>query len=158
MEELVWREFPTPHGKMVAMASADGLVSLYWGEPPTGMREDSASVHLNSTEKWVRGYFRGEVCDLPRLDLSSLTEFAQKVSHALIQTTPHGERVTYRALAEFSGSPRASRAVGSVMTKNPFSLIVPCHRVIRTDGKIGNYSAAGGSETKEWLLNFESEL
>lgn len=69
-----------------------------------------------------------------------------------------GEVWTYGKLAAEAGFPRAIRAVGSALARNPTPLIVPCHRVIRSDGAIGNFSAPGGAETKKWLLALEKKM
>jgi methylated-DNA-[protein]-cysteine S-methyltransferase len=74
---------------------------------------------------------------------------------ALIRRAQFGEVVSYGDLAAAAGSPGASRAVGSVMVNNPWTLLVPCHRVVRSDGIIGNYSALDGSATKRWHLLHE---
>ncbi len=85
----------------------------------------------------------------------SLTPFARKVQRELLKV-PYGSVISYGELAAKAGSPRAARAVGGVMSSNPFPLIVPCHRVVNADGRIGHYSAAHGSKTKAWLLELES--
>lgn len=64
-----------------------------------------------------------------------------------------GQTVSYGQLAALSGNSAASRAVGSAMKHNCIPLIIPCHRVIKSDGKIGQFS--GGKNVKEWLLNHE---
>jgi len=68
-----------------------------------------------------------------------------------------GEVLTYSALAKRMGRPKASRAVGNALAKNPLPLIIPCHRVIRSDGKIGGFSAPGGMNTKAKLLRHEQQ-
>lgn len=78
---------------------------------------------------------------------------AQEVLSALAKTTP-GEYLSYRDLAEHSGYPRAMRRVGSIMADNLIPLLIPCHRVVRSDGSIGEYSA-GGPDRKRWLLEHE---
>ena len=87
----------------------------------------------------------------------SLSDFACKVQQALIKV-PYGSVVSYGELAAMAGSPKAARAVGRVMSSNPFPLLVPCHRVVNADGSIGHYSAADGSRTKTWLIDFERGL
>ena len=67
-----------------------------------------------------------------------------------------GETVSYGDLAKLSGSPKAAQAVGSAVSNNPISFVIPCHRVIKSDGTIGNYSKGTKNGVKEWLLNFES--
>ena len=75
---------------------------------------------------------------------------------ALRSTIP-GETLSYSQLAELAGHPGSARAVGTSMANNPISLIVPCHRVLKNDGEIGEYSGHGGQETKNWLIQHESE-
>ena len=68
---------------------------------------------------------------------------------------PKGKTMTYGELAKIIGSPKAARAVGSALGKNPFAPIVPCHRVIRSDGKLGGYSGIGGVKKKIEMLRKE---
>lgn len=93
--------------------------------------------------------------DLSALTWSGLSEFAIKVLK-LTARIPHGAVTTYSALAARAGSPGAARAVGSVMAKNPFPLIIPCHRVIRADSTIGQYG--GGAPMKAELLRKEGVI
>ncbi len=89
--------------------------------------------------------------ELP-LDLSLGTKFQQQVWRAL-QEIKHGETISYATLASRIGNPKAFRAVANANGKNPFSLIIPCHRVIASDGKLGGYT--GGLDKKEYLLALE---
>ena len=82
------------------------------------------------------------------------TEFEQKVWSALKQI-PFGETRSYKQIAEFIGRPYAARAVANACGKNPYPVKVPCHRAIRSDGKIGGYSGVGGVKTKISLLEAE---
>src|SRR3989344_5325185 len=86
--------------------------------------------------------------------LASLTSFQRDV---LLQCSriPKGQTRTYAQLARAIGKPRAARAVGSALAINPLAPLIPCHRVIRSDGKIGNYSGKGGAGTKLRLLRCE---
>ncbi|MDR1942021.1 MAG: MGMT family protein [Endomicrobium sp.] len=70
---------------------------------------------------------------------------------------PAGKTLTYGELAVKIGSPKAARAVGMALSKNPFAPAVPCHRVIRSDGKMGGFSAKGGIKLKEKMLKYEKE-
>ena len=81
---------------------------------------------------------------------SGLTAFQQRVLETTAKIAP-GERLTYGELARRIGSPRAARAVGTALARNPFPALIPCHRVVRADGSTGNYSC-GGSRVKERLL------
>ncbi|EHL99733.1 6-O-methylguanine DNA methyltransferase, DNA binding domain protein [Lentilactobacillus parafarraginis F0439] len=90
--------------------------------------------------------------DVP-LDLSGITnQLELKVIDAL-RENPYGETVTYKQLAENIGKPKAIRAVASAVAKNPFLIVVPCHRVVKANGEIGEYR--GGTDTKKALLEFE---
>ncbi|MBI4699938.1 MAG: methylated-DNA--[protein]-cysteine S-methyltransferase [Deltaproteobacteria bacterium] len=88
------------------------------------------------------------------LDMSELTPFSRKIYHALRRTRP-GDTLSYAELAARAGSPRAARAVGQAMARNPFALVVPCHRVLGAGGSAGGFSAAGGRATKAKLLALE---
>lgn len=79
------------------------------------------------------------------------TLFQKDVWRALLQI-PYGETRTYTQVAQMSGHPNAVRAVANAIGKNPLPPIIPCHRVIRSDGKIGGYSAKGGIKEKQRLL------
>ncbi len=82
------------------------------------------------------------------------TEFQKRVWNELCRI-PYGETRTYKQMAEAVGNPKASRAVGAANGKNPLMIVVPCHRVIGTDGRLTGY--AGGLELKEDLLNLEQD-
>jgi len=82
-------------------------------------------------------------------------QFRDKV-FSVVRKIPKGKTLTYQEVARRAGSPKAYRAVGSILTTN-FDPAIPCHRVIRTDGKIGNYNR-GGARQKEKLLRQEGAL
>jgi methylated-DNA-[protein]-cysteine S-methyltransferase len=93
--------------------------------------------------------------DVP-LEFSRVPQFHQKVYRAL-QKIPAGTITTYGDLAGLAGSPLASRAVGQAMAKNPFPVIIACHRVLSAAGKLGGFSSFGGVQTKIQLLEIESD-
>jgi len=99
-------------------------------------------------DAWFAGRLR--VFSLPLVE--PRTVFERLVREAML-CTPYGETVSYGELAVHIGSPGAARAVGTACARNPLPVIVPCHRVIAADGRIGGY--AGGTELKRWLLDFE---
>jgi O-6-methylguanine DNA methyltransferase len=70
---------------------------------------------------------------------------------------PAGKTLTYKCLAEKIGMPTAARAVALALSKNPFAPLIPCHRVIRSDGKLGGYSAAGGIKKKLEMIKYEKK-
>ena len=82
------------------------------------------------------------------------TEFQIKVWKA-IGNIPKGKIITYKALAKTIGKPKAVRAIANACGKNPYPIKIPCHRVIRSDGKLGGYSGAGGIKKKAKLLKAE---
>jgi O-6-methylguanine DNA methyltransferase len=109
---------------------------------------------FDELKKDLRNYFIGKKVDFGKyhLDISSGTEFQKKVWEKLLGI-PYGETRSYKWLAEEVGSPKGFRAVGGANGKNPIPIIIPCHRVINSDGSLGGYS--GGVWIKEWLLELE---
>jgi O-6-methylguanine DNA methyltransferase len=112
-------------------------------------------------QKDIKAYYKGSYVEFKKaqfgLNRKKLTDFSKKVLNTCRQI-PFGQTLTYSQLAKKAGFPRAARAVGSVLARNQLSLLVPCHRVIRGDGKIGNFSAAGGSKTKKKMLECEKMI
>ncbi len=101
----------------------------------------------------LSGYFNGRNVNFKSLlDLSIGTEFQRKVWKK-ISEIPYGELRSYKWIADGIGNPHAVRAVGNAVGKNPVSPIIPCHRVIRSDGKLGGFSS--GIALKKWLLKLE---
>jgi methylated-DNA-[protein]-cysteine S-methyltransferase len=86
--------------------------------------------------------------------MEGVSPFFQRV-YAIARTIPAGETLSYAELADRAGSPKAFRAVGQAMAKNPFPVLVPCHRVLAAGGKLGGFSAPGGTATKVRLLDLE---
>lgn len=101
----------------------------------------------------------GEPVDFDDLDIdqSWMTPFQRSVTDSC-RAIPYGETLSYGGLATASGSPKAARAVGSVMSNNPFPLIVPCHRVVSGGGRIGGFSAPRGVNLKLKLLKLEGAV
>jgi methylated-DNA-[protein]-cysteine S-methyltransferase len=92
--------------------------------------------------------------DIP-VDLGPTGDFGRRVLEQCRQI-PYGCTMSYGELAAKAGSPRAARAVGNCMATNKIPLLVPCHRVVRSGGRLGSYSAPGGTSTKRRLLALES--
>lgn len=112
--------------------------------------------HIAQAAKKIAAHLDGKLDELKDIDVdcSSFTTFEQKVYKTLRNVKP-GHVVTYGELATKAGHPGASRAVGSAMAKNPVSLIVPCHRVVKSDGSLGQFSAPAGPNLKRRLLGIE---
>ncbi|WP_020657486.1 methylated-DNA--[protein]-cysteine S-methyltransferase [Amycolatopsis benzoatilytica] len=146
----------SPEGPLTLLAQDGGLAGLYIGDalyrPPQtafGPRDDrpfaEAARQLGEYFAGVRREF-----DLP-LALRG-TSFQVTVWRALLRI-PYGETTTYRELAESIGRPTAARAVGAANGRNPIGIVVPCHRVLGTDGTLTGYAA--GVECKRRLLELE---
>ena len=106
-------------------------------------------------QRLLKQYFAGKKVSFDlRLDLSSGTKFQQKVWLAL-KKIPYGETRSYRWIANQIGKPKAVRAVGNALGANPLPIILPCHRVIASDGTLGGFG--GGLKWKRHLLKLEKE-
>ena len=116
--------------------------------------------YFRPLQEQVIAYFEGArvdfSADIPIL-LEGLSCFTRLVLAACRQLR-FGQVVTYSGLAKKTRRPRTARAVGNVLARNPLPLIIPCHRVIRRDGKMGGFSAPGGTTMKKRLLELERSL
>jgi methylated-DNA-[protein]-cysteine S-methyltransferase len=101
----------------------------------------------------------GEAADLSpiRLDLARVGDFEQRLYETL-RAVPPGQVVSYGELAQRLGEPGGARAVGQAMGHNPWPIVVPCHRVVGSNGKLGGFSAPGGTRTKLRILEIEGAL
>lgn len=149
-----WMESPT--GKLLLVADEAGLHAVSFAEGRTPPRVDASWKHggapLNEPVRQLRAFFAGE---LRRFDLALRPEgtgFQRKVWNGLLEI-PYGATTSYGELARRLGNPAASRAVGLANGSNPIAIIIPCHRVIGSTGKLTGYG--GGLENKRWLLDFE---
>ncbi|HXV31485.1 MAG TPA: methylated-DNA--[protein]-cysteine S-methyltransferase [Sinorhizobium sp.] len=118
------------------------------GTPPPAVEEAVGAV---------KRYFEGRETDFSkfRLDLDEQDPFFRQI-YAAARKIPWGQTTTYGALAkEIGAGPEAARDVGQAMARNPVGLIIPCHRVLAAGGKIGGFSAPGGSSTKRHMLELE---
>jgi methylated-DNA-[protein]-cysteine S-methyltransferase len=118
------------------------------GVPPPPVREVVAAVER---------YFRGEETEFSgvHLDLGEQKDFFKRI-YAAARRIAWGQTTTYGALAkELGAGPEAARDVGQAMAKNPIPLIIPCHRVLAAGGKVGGFSAPGGSAAKLRMLGIE---
>jgi methylated-DNA-[protein]-cysteine S-methyltransferase len=157
---LFYKEIESPVGKLKLVASANALVAVLWElERPNrvqlgGLKLDPSHPILLETERQLAEYFAGKRIqfDIPLEPRG--TEFQMKVWRAL-RDIPFGQTRSYLDLARIVGSSKASRAVGATTGKNPLSIIVPCHRVIGSDGSLTGF--AGGLERKAKLLDFEAK-
>lgn len=147
----------SPIGQLTLVATANGLCGLYMEEhrhkPDQSTFGDRSTVGFGEVEAQLEEYFSGERTEfLLPLDPPG-TKFQQQVWRVL-RTIPFGQRWTYLELAQTIGNPLAVRAVAAANGKNPISIIVPCHRVVGSDGSLTGF--AGGLARKRFLLEQES--
>jgi len=138
-------EVKLPREGLLALAAAFGP------ESADGAGESAEALRVIGQ---LEAYLKGELKTLllPPLDWGRLTDLERAVLEATA-AIPFGTVSTYRRIAAEVGRPRASRFVGNVLAKNPFPLLIPCHRVIRSDGSLGGFG--GGSRLKTGLLAME---
>ena len=117
-------------------------------------------AHVMGAVNAAKRYFEGEQIDFSdlQLDLSGQDSFCKHI-YAAARRVGWGSTTTYGTLAkEIGAGPEAARGVGQAMAKNPVPLIIPCHRVLAAGGKLGGFSAPGGSATKQRMLEIEGVL
>ncbi len=167
-EEISVGSCETPLGTVGVAASETGIVVM---TVPGASREDlmhevvrrcgtdvrlveGGQLVMRALEE-IRHYFAGDLrrFTIP-LDLRGTT-FQTRVWQT-VSTVPYGKTVTYREIAERIGAPKAFRAVGAANGANPAAIIVPCHRIVGSDGKLHGYG--GGLHEKQWLLDMEAQF
>jgi methylated-DNA-[protein]-cysteine S-methyltransferase len=162
--DVAYRTIDTPVGSLLLAATGQGLVRVAY---PTqnhdavldqlaakvSPRVLRAPARLDAAAREIDEYFAGRRTrfDLP-LDLRLCTGFRRQVISRLPGIS-YGTTASYAAMAAAAGSPRAVRAVGTACAANPLPVVMPCHRVVRSDGSLGGY--AGGTEAKQTLLTLE---
>ncbi|MGW7573681.1 methylated-DNA--[protein]-cysteine S-methyltransferase [Streptomyces sp. NPDC054765] len=168
--EWAWTRLETPVGPLLLAATRQGpaRVAFHAGERTTrrelarleqffGGAPCASVPHLTTATAELTAYFAGELRSFTvPLDWSLSAGFPSRVLHALAADVPYGSVVGYQDLADRVGEPGAARAVGAAMGSNPLPVIVPCHRVVASDGGIGGFG--GGLETKRLLLALEGVL
>ena len=166
--DVAYASVDSPLGPLLVAATPEGLVRVSYtqfrGEDETleelarrvSPRVLEAPAKLDRVRRELDEYFDGRRQDFDlAIDWSHLAGFTREVLRATAQI-PFGDVSTYAGVAEAAGSPRAVRAAGNALGANPMPVVVPCHRVLRTGGKLGGYT--GGLERKEFLLRLEGKL
>jgi methylated-DNA-[protein]-cysteine S-methyltransferase len=163
--DVAYRTIATPAGELLLAGTERGLVQVAW--PSQGHDAVLASLartvsprilrapgRLDQAARQLGEYFTGQrrAFELP-LDLRLATGFRRTVL-AHLPEIPYGRTESYAQVAAAAGSPKAVRAVGTACARNPLPVVVPCHRVVRSDGSMGGY--AGGPDAKRTLLTLES--
>ncbi len=163
--DVAYRTLDTPVGTLLLAATELGLVRVAFSceDHDAVLLDLSARIsprilrhatRLDGTARELEQYFAGRrrAFDVA-LDWRLSTGFRRRVLHHLPEIA-YGRTATYAAVAQLSGSPRAVRAVGTACATNPLPVVVPCHRVVRSDGGMGGYLA--GVEAKRALLSLEA--
>ena len=159
-EAMATKRLKTPIGELRLAANEEGLVAVLFPideqELPAAEGAVRARAHLTDASRVLEEYFAGKRTTFEGVKLApSGTEFQRQVWQALSRI-PFGQTVTYAHIASRIGRPKAVRAVGLANGQNPLPIIVPCHRVIGSNGALTGFG--GGLPTKKWLLEFEGAL
>jgi len=164
--DVAYARIDTPVGPLVGAATDAGLVRVALSADEPIVEELSAAISprvlespakLDSIRRQLDEYFAGRRTTFSlQIDWQLSHGFRQMVLQTLFSQVRFGQVVSYAELAQRVGNPKASRAVGSAMATNPVPIVVPCHRVLRSGGSIGNYG--GGVEMKRQLLTHEGAL
>jgi len=153
---MQFTQVESPVGPLLLVAAGAELQQVHFANRQHGLRphpswrEDAAP--LKEAIRQLRAYFAGELEDFNLPLAPQGTPFQQRV-WKLLCDIPYGKTISYGELARRSGNPKASRAVGLANGSNPIPIIIPCHRVIGSDGKLTGYG--GGLPIKEKLLALE---
>jgi len=166
-DSIVWigQTDETPLGSIWLATTNKGLMAVsLWPDQVkfeaevaklSGGRPVAAPEKIAAAAGQIGAYLRREreVFDL-QIDWSVLTPF-QELALRAVHAIPYGRLSSYSEIAQQIGRPTAVRAVGRANATNPMPIVIPCHRVLGTDGKLHGYGAPGGLETKAWLLRLE---
>ncbi|QIG40079.1 methylated-DNA--[protein]-cysteine S-methyltransferase [Microbacterium sp. 4R-513] len=166
MTDFTFRVHPSPVGEILIVASPDGIVTLHPFEGPLDAELARVATTLHALpapddtaggdiDRQLDEYFEGERKSFDiELDWRLVNGFRRAALEA-VRDIPYGETAGYGEVAITAGSPGAARAVGTACATTPFSIVVPVHRVVRSDGSLGEYG--GRPEMKRYLLDLERE-
>lgn len=162
--DVAYADVDAPFGTVTVAATERGLVRVAFA---TERRDDvlqeladrisprvlAAPARLDPVRRELDRYFQGRLQRFQTTVDWRLSDGFLRRAREACYAIPYGEVRTYRELAAAAGSPRAVRAAGNAMARNPIPIVVPCHRVLRTGGQLGGYG--GGLDVKRWLLDLE---
>lgn len=153
----------TPVGPITIVHSDTGVLVIEIGKDISGWEKAFARNGFHhsddpppiSAAPALEAYFTGKLrhFDLP-IDWTLTTPFQREVLNA-VSDVPYGTTSTYNVIAHKIGNPKAIRAVGRANATNPLTIVLPCHRLMGSDGKLRGYRAPDGIHTKAWLIDFE---
>jgi methylated-DNA-[protein]-cysteine S-methyltransferase len=163
--DVAWTTTDSPVGPLLLATTDAGLIRISFDGDESTLDDLAAKVsprvleapaRLDDVRRQLDEYFAGTRHEFDvAIDRSLSSTFYRRVLEALFEV-PYGHTVHYIDLARIAGSPGATRAVGTAMRTNPIPIIQPCHRVLPSDGSLGNY--AGGVERKQALLALEGAV
>jgi methylated-DNA-[protein]-cysteine S-methyltransferase len=142
----------SPLGPLTLTSDGSGITGVDFGKHPKTTA--SGDKILEKCRKELQEYFSGKRSQFSVELLPEGTEFQKKIWKEM-QKIPYGKTISYKLLAKRAGKPKAIRAAASACSKNPIVLLIPCHRIIASNGGLGGYS--GGTSKKQWLLKHEQE-
>lgn len=154
----------SPIGWIKIIYTDKGIKSVKFTDEENETLEHRAStenIHLQLAIKWFETYLKDPAktksLKYPNLDMETYGSkvFMCKVWNVLMEKVGPGQTISYGELAKLCHNPGSARAVGQAMRRNPYTILVPCHRVINSGGSMGNYS--GGIHKKQWLLKHEGK-
>ncbi len=155
-----YKNIASPVGELILISTNSHLSAVLWGENDIKRVVAKPEIHnaeqpiLKQAEQELHDYFEGQRKEFT-LPLNPIGTSFQLTAWKALMTIPFSKTVSYGDIARQIGKPTASRAVGAAIGKNPISIIIPCHRVIGSSGRLTGF--AGGLDTKSWLLNFEKQ-
>ena len=144
----------TPLGTLEIKGDDSGLVSVHFLDREEGNTSEIPESLLDAVTQ-LKEYFNNQRDTFELVLNPEGTEFQKRVWD-LLQTIPYGKTTSYQKMANRLGDPKVIRAAASANGKNPISIIIPCHRVVGSDGSLIGY--AGGLHRKKWLLEHESPV
>jgi methylated-DNA-[protein]-cysteine S-methyltransferase len=153
--------YESPHGQMLLVANDEGISGIYFDGQKhlprleSAWRRDAGHVLLRQAKRELAEYFGGKRQRFETALAPDGTPFQRAVWKA-ISTVDFGKTITYGELARRAGSPGNARAAGAATGRNPISIIVPCHRIVGSNGSLTGY--AGGLDRKRALLALESGI
>lgn len=147
--------YQSPIGKICITGTEDAITSISFTEGDAVLKPVSDGFIVRECTDQLKAYFSGNLRTFSLQLEAQGTEFQENVWKSLLQI-PFGETRTYAQMASVLGNPKVIRAAASANGANPIAIVIPCHRVLGSDGKLIGYS--GGLWRKEWLLRHESTL
>ena len=163
-KDAVFSKLDSPVGNLIIIASSMGLHALLWeidqkeekcSQIIASLKCENSFSLIQETKKQLREYFQGvrKIFELPLF--SEGTSFQKKAWKQLLRI-PFGQTISYGEQARRLGDKKKARAVGAANSRNPISIVVPCHRVIGKTGKLTGFG--GGLSSKEYLINLERRI